>query len=95
VITESVGMSQERIVSGEPDHTGLGGLSRQLQPLVEELDTRRNRIVVLSVALVVFLGGLGIEVHGHQLSGVALFTVLILLNLARLILIVRSKPSGS
>lgn len=87
-------MSQKRIVAGEPDHTGLDRQSRQLQRLVEKLDTRRNRIVILSVALIVFLGGLGIEAHGHQPIGVALFAVLILLDLTRLVLVFRSKPSG-
>jgi len=93
VVTESVDMSKKHIVAGEPDHIGLGRQSRQLQRLVEKLDTRRNRIVILSFVLAIFLGGLVIEARGHQPIGVALFAVLILLNLTRLVLTFRSKPS--
>jgi hypothetical protein len=36
-------MVRKGIVAGEPDHTGLGWLSRQLQRLFKEPDERQPR----------------------------------------------------
>jgi Flp pilus assembly protein TadB len=93
-VTGSVDMSKKRIVRGNQILQALAVCPRQLQRLVEKPDARRSRILILSVALAVFLAGLVIEVLDHQPIGVALFAVLILLNLTRLVLTFRPKPSG-